>query len=154
MLSNAMHRFHVSKLPWYVPSRQFWDCGRWKSDSLWNFSIVGCQFSVNCLRGYGFFTVYPCIFFRNSLLHYTLRRDISPTVYHQLSQQSNCIKEDQSSLRSGYKVGWAVSSESVRQLDYEPVTQKKKIERRRKKTKKKKKKLHIALSTKLIICII
>ncbi len=35
-----------------VPSRQFWDCGRWKSDSLWNFSIVGCQFTVNCLRGH------------------------------------------------------------------------------------------------------
>ena len=32
-------------------SRQFWDCGRWKSDSLWNFSIVGCQWTVNCLLG-------------------------------------------------------------------------------------------------------
>ncbi len=30
----------------YVPSRQFWDCGRWKSDSLWNFSIVGCQWAA------------------------------------------------------------------------------------------------------------
>ncbi len=36
---------------WLHPSRQFWDCGRWKSDSLWNFSIVGCQFTVNCLLG-------------------------------------------------------------------------------------------------------
>ena len=35
-----------------VPSRQFWDCGRWKSDSLWNFSIVGCQWTVNCLLGF------------------------------------------------------------------------------------------------------
>ncbi len=35
----------------YVPSRQFWDCGRWKSDSLWNFRIVGCQLTVNCLLG-------------------------------------------------------------------------------------------------------
>ncbi len=35
----------------FLPSRQFWDCGRWKSDSLWNFSIVGCQFTVNCLLG-------------------------------------------------------------------------------------------------------
>ena len=31
---------------WFYPSRQFWDCGRWKSDSLWNFSIVGCQLST------------------------------------------------------------------------------------------------------------
>ncbi len=34
-----------------VPSRHLWDCGRWKSDSLWNFSIVGCQFTGNCLLG-------------------------------------------------------------------------------------------------------
>ncbi len=33
-----------------VPSRQ-WDCGRWKSDSLWNSSIVGYQWTVNCLLG-------------------------------------------------------------------------------------------------------
>ncbi len=38
---------HLTK----IPSRQFWDCGRWKSDSLWNFSIVGCQWTVNCLLG-------------------------------------------------------------------------------------------------------
>ncbi len=36
-----------------IPSRQFWDCGRWKSDSLWNFSIVGCQVtSCQSSRGY------------------------------------------------------------------------------------------------------
>ncbi len=35
----------------FHPSRQFWDCGRWKSDSLWNFSIVGCQWTVDCLLG-------------------------------------------------------------------------------------------------------
>ncbi len=34
------------------PSRQFWDCCRWKSDSLWNFSIAGCQWTVNCLLGF------------------------------------------------------------------------------------------------------
>ncbi len=42
----------LENLPWrtvFYPSRQFWDCVRWKSDSLWNFSIVGCQWTVNCL---------------------------------------------------------------------------------------------------------
>ncbi len=39
-------------LPLKYPSRQFWDCGRWKSDSLLNFSIVGCQWTVNCLLGW------------------------------------------------------------------------------------------------------
>ncbi len=42
----------------YKPSRQFWDYGRWKSESLWNFSIVGCQFTVNCLLGSIFFLRY------------------------------------------------------------------------------------------------
>ncbi len=36
---------------YYTHSRQFWDCGRWKSDSLWNFSIVGSHWTVNCLLG-------------------------------------------------------------------------------------------------------
>ncbi len=39
-------------IPWdTVPRRQFWDCGGWKSDSLRNFSIEGCQWTVNCLLG-------------------------------------------------------------------------------------------------------
>ena len=29
-----------------IPRREFWDCGRWKSYSLWNFSIVGPQWLV------------------------------------------------------------------------------------------------------------
>ena len=33
------------------PSRQFLDCGRWKSELLWNFTIVGFQSNVNCLMG-------------------------------------------------------------------------------------------------------
>ncbi len=43
---SDMH-FHLRQ----QPSRQFWDCGRRKSDSLWNHIIVGCQWTVNCLLG-------------------------------------------------------------------------------------------------------
>ena len=34
------------------PTRQFWDSGGVKLESLCNFSIVGCQWTVNCLLGY------------------------------------------------------------------------------------------------------
>ncbi len=33
------------------PTWQFWDPGGVKLDSLCNFSIVGCQWTVNCLQG-------------------------------------------------------------------------------------------------------
>ncbi len=33
------------------PRSQFWDCSRWKPDYLWHFSIVDCQWTVNCLLG-------------------------------------------------------------------------------------------------------
>ena len=46
--TGTMLKF-VWKREW-IPSRQFWDCGRWKSDSLWEFSIDGlsmdCQLST------------------------------------------------------------------------------------------------------------
>ncbi len=34
-----------------VPTWQFWDSGGVKLESLCNFSIVGCQWTVNCLLG-------------------------------------------------------------------------------------------------------
>ncbi len=34
-----------------LPTRQFWDSGGVKLESLCNFSIVGCQWTVNCLLG-------------------------------------------------------------------------------------------------------
>ena len=41
--------FPAKVLPVAQPSRQFWDCGGWKSDSLWNFSIVvQCGLSMDC----------------------------------------------------------------------------------------------------------
>ncbi len=33
------------------PTKQFWDHGAVKLESLYNFSIVGCQWTVNCLLG-------------------------------------------------------------------------------------------------------
>ncbi len=33
------------------PTRQFWDSGGVKLESLCNFNIVGCQWTVNCLLG-------------------------------------------------------------------------------------------------------
>ena len=33
------------------PTWQFWDSGRVKLESLCNFSIVGCQWTANCLLG-------------------------------------------------------------------------------------------------------
>ncbi len=36
---------------WYVPTWQFWDSGGVKLESLCNFSIVVCQWTVNCLLG-------------------------------------------------------------------------------------------------------
>ncbi len=35
----------------YSPMWQFWDSGGVKLESLSNFSIVGCQWTVNCLLG-------------------------------------------------------------------------------------------------------
>ena len=35
----------------YTPTWQFWDSGGVKLESLCNFSIVGCQWTVNCLLG-------------------------------------------------------------------------------------------------------
>ncbi len=34
-----------------IPTRQFWDSGGVKLESLCNFSIVGCQWTVDCLLG-------------------------------------------------------------------------------------------------------
>ena len=36
---------------YFLPTRQFWDSGGVKLESLCNFSIVGCQWTVNCLLG-------------------------------------------------------------------------------------------------------
>ncbi len=41
---NSIHVFQL-------PTRQFWDSGGVKLESLCNFSIVGCQWTVNCLLG-------------------------------------------------------------------------------------------------------
>ena len=35
----------------FIPMWQFWDSGGVKLESLCNFSIVGCQWTVNCLLG-------------------------------------------------------------------------------------------------------
>ena len=40
---------YCSHLP--LPTWQFWDSGGVKLESLCNFSIVGCQWTVNCLLG-------------------------------------------------------------------------------------------------------
>ncbi len=57
-------RMHVQRLSLAkgghgsLPTRQFWDSGGVKLESLCNFSIVGCQWTVNCLLGIALFPVY------------------------------------------------------------------------------------------------
>ncbi len=46
-----MYTWVYNKLNVYQPPWQFWDSGGVKLESLCNFSIVGCQWTVNCLLG-------------------------------------------------------------------------------------------------------
>ncbi len=55
IIQNCYFIFWVGHLDFllaiFLPTWQFWDCGGVKLESLCNFSIEGCQWTVNCLLG-------------------------------------------------------------------------------------------------------
>ncbi len=80
LLNKVELKLNYSWQNHYVPSRQFWDCGRWKSELLWNFTIVGCSQSQQTWSGFSPTTVPDN----------NRQSRFSPTTVPKLSTGMNC----------------------------------------------------------------